>query len=233
MFTEIAVAAGLPSGRELSLSAPVRDPGAALLLSLWCRRRPHVRRGFGRCPPRSLGGKAAVMLSRGTFLLGRRKGEKGGRLGVITSGKKHESEKGLTPASRVGSGAHPGAGAGGCSGAGGMRVRDGCHRLPKAPMRRERKRREESVFLQPAIPPPPKPGWRHCPRAGITAPGYAEAVLGEKCHGRKGGRAGGVLCGHNNENIIPDSRDVMGTFQTPQRTTGRGGKKGRQKNKGK
>lgn len=85
----------------------------------------------------------------------------------------------------------------------------------------------------PRIPLPLKPGWRHCPRAGITAPGYAEAVLGEKCHGRKGGRAGGVLCGHNNENIIPDSWDVMGTLQTPQRTTARGGKKGRQKNKGK
>lgn len=40
MFTEIAVAAGLPSGRELSLSAPVRDPGAALLCSLRCWRFP-------------------------------------------------------------------------------------------------------------------------------------------------------------------------------------------------
>lgn len=148
MFTEIAVAAGLPSGRELSLSAPVRDPGAALLLSLRCQRRPHARRGFGRCSPRSLGEKAAVMLSRGTLLLGRRKGEKGGRLGVIKSGKKHESEKGLTPASRVGSGAHPGAGAGGCSGAGGTRVRDGCRRLPKAPMGRERKRREGKAEIK-------------------------------------------------------------------------------------
>lgn len=183
MFTEIAVAAGLPSGRELSLSAPVRDPGAALLLSLWCRRRPHVRRGFGRCPPRSLGGKAAVMLSRGTFLLGRRKGEKGGRLGVITLGKKHESEKGLTPASRVGSGAHPGAGAGGCSGAGGTRVRDGCHRLPKAPMRRERKRREESVFPRPLN------------QGGGIARGLESQLLGmqKQCWGKNamGGRVGG------------------------------------------
>lgn len=40
MFTEIAVAAGLPSGRELSLSAPVREPGVALLHSLRCRLFP-------------------------------------------------------------------------------------------------------------------------------------------------------------------------------------------------
>lgn len=38
MFTEIAVAAGLPSGIELSLTTPVRDPGVALLRGL--RRQP-------------------------------------------------------------------------------------------------------------------------------------------------------------------------------------------------
>lgn len=40
MFTEIAVAAGLPSGRELSLSTPVQDPGAALLQRLRCWQFP-------------------------------------------------------------------------------------------------------------------------------------------------------------------------------------------------
>ena len=79
--------------------------------------------------------------------------------------------------------------------------------------------------------PSPKSGQRRWPGTGRAAPGYSSA--GGTHRRRKGGRAGDVLCGHSNENIIPDGRDVMGTLQTPQTKTARGGKKGSQIDKGK
>lgn len=45
---------------------------------------------------------------------------------------------------------------------------------------------------------------------GRAAPGHSSA--GAIWHGKKGGRAGDVFCGHGNENIIPDGWDVMGTL---------------------
>lgn len=50
--------------------------------------------------------------------------------------------------------------------------------------------------------PSPESGQTQWLGAGRAVPGYSCA--GEMHCRRKGGRAGNVLCGHSNENIIPD-----------------------------
>lgn len=110
MFTEIAVAAGLPSGRELSLSTPVRDPSATLLHSLQCQRfspdAPVTVQAEAEEVPQE---KTAVVPTQGKAqhcpvapfrwlwqTLEERK-EKEKDLGASLHGKKHESEeKGLS-----------------------------------------------------------------------------------------------------------------------------------------
>lgn len=70
----------------------------------------------------------------------------------------------------------------------------------------------------------PKHGQKWWLGTGKVATGCSSP--GGMCCRRNGGRAGDVLCGHSEENTIPDGQDEMGMLEMPQTKTAREGKKG-------
>lgn len=199
MFTEIAVAAGLPSGRELSLTTPVWDPGVALLRGLWHQGLPPCQEGPVGKSSGGTGQNWGSASSSDTFLVAPTSpGGKGKRRGI----SRHSF---LERACVRGEGAKPR-----ISG----RVSALLWEWEKCLGQRTG---AGAMWLK---TPSPKDGQRWWLGSGRAAPGYSSP--GGMCHRRKGD----IVCGYSKENTTPDGRDEVGMLQMPQTKSAREGRKG-------
>lgn len=197
MFTEIAVAAGLPSGRERSLTTPVRDPGVALLRGRWlpsCQEGPV---GKGSAGTGQSWGSAS---SSAPFWWLLQALEKRGKRRRIS---RHLF---LEKAWVRGEGAKP-------------RISGRVSALLWEWEKCLGQRAGAGAMWMKTLSP--KNGQRWWLRSGRAAPGYSST--GGLCHRRKGD----IFCGHSKENTIPDGQDEMGMLQMPQTKSAREGNKGK------